>query len=29
VLGVAVNAVLGALRTRVLRWHPSVRGGTR
>ncbi|MEV6609783.1 ABC transporter permease subunit [Kutzneria sp. NPDC051319] len=26
-LGVAVNVVLGALRTRVLRWHPSVRGG--
>jgi ABC-type nitrate/sulfonate/bicarbonate transport system permease component len=26
-LGVAVNALLGALRTRVLRWHPSVRGG--
>jgi ABC-type nitrate/sulfonate/bicarbonate transport system permease component len=26
-LGMAVNALLGALRTRVLRWHPSVRGG--
>jgi ABC-type nitrate/sulfonate/bicarbonate transport system permease component len=26
-LGVAVNVLLGALRTRVLRWHPSVRGG--
>jgi ABC-type nitrate/sulfonate/bicarbonate transport system permease component len=25
-LGMAVNALLGALRTRVLRWHPSVRG---
>jgi ABC-type nitrate/sulfonate/bicarbonate transport system permease component len=28
-LGVAVNALLGVLRKRVLRWHPSVRGGTR
>jgi ABC-type nitrate/sulfonate/bicarbonate transport system permease component len=28
-LGVAVNALLGVLRTRVLRWHPSVRGGRR
>lgn len=26
-LGVAVNTLLGALRTRALRWHPSVRGG--
>jgi ABC-type nitrate/sulfonate/bicarbonate transport system permease component len=26
-LGVAVNVLIGALRTRVLRWHPSVRGG--
>jgi len=29
VLGVVVNAVLGTLRARVLRWHPSVRGGQR
>jgi len=28
-LGVAVNALLGTLRTRVLHWHPSVRGGRR
>jgi ABC-type nitrate/sulfonate/bicarbonate transport system permease component len=28
-LGVAVNALLGVLRTRVLSWHPSVRGGRR
>jgi ABC-type nitrate/sulfonate/bicarbonate transport system permease component len=28
-LGVAVNALLGVLRMRVLRWHPSVRGGRR
>jgi ABC-type nitrate/sulfonate/bicarbonate transport system permease component len=26
-LGVAANALLGVLRVRVLRWHPSVRGG--
>jgi ABC-type nitrate/sulfonate/bicarbonate transport system permease component len=28
-LGLVVNALLGALRTRVLRWHPSVRGAQR
>jgi ABC-type nitrate/sulfonate/bicarbonate transport system permease component len=28
-LGVAVNALLGVVRTRVLRWHPSVRGERR
>jgi ABC-type nitrate/sulfonate/bicarbonate transport system permease component len=26
-LGVAVNVVIGVLRARVLRWHPSMRGG--
>jgi ABC-type nitrate/sulfonate/bicarbonate transport system permease component len=28
-LGVAVNTLLGRVRTRVLRWHPSVRGAGR
>jgi ABC-type nitrate/sulfonate/bicarbonate transport system permease component len=28
-LGVAVNALLAVVRTRVLRWHPSIRGGRR
>jgi ABC-type nitrate/sulfonate/bicarbonate transport system permease component len=28
-LGLAVNALLGVIRTRVLRWHPSIRGGRR
>jgi ABC-type nitrate/sulfonate/bicarbonate transport system permease component len=28
-LGVAVNALLAVVRTRVLRWHPSVRGERR